>query len=249
MKLIVDTGNTYTKVAFYDALTLVAVERIANEKINIAWFEMLFNRYGKPQRTISAATGKVDAGLLNWLGERTDMVLFSTMMPLPVTSRYKTMETLGHDRLAAVVAAHDAMRDVPVLVVDAGTAITYDYIDENGEYYGGAISPGISMRLKALHTFTEKLPLVEIVGECEFIGDSTEKAIASGVLNGVCAEVEGVVEKYYRLNQNLHVILCGGDAHYFDKCIKNNIFALPNLVLNGLNLILDYHFEITKKQH
>ncbi len=164
--------------------------------------------------------------------------LLSTSLSLPVTIRYKTPETLGVDRIAAVCGALDLVPDQDCLVIDAGTCITYDFVDRNKNYHGGAISPGIEMRFKALHTFTERLPLVKAAKSEKLIGDSTESCIRSGVLNGVLAEMEGTIEKYKTEYPGLGVVLCGGDILFFENNLKPPIFATPDLVLSGVNRIL-----------
>ena len=127
------------------------------------------------------------------------------------------------------------------LLIETGTCITYDFIDSDGLYHGGGISPGIRLRFKALHTFTDKLPLIEPEKDPALIGDTTENAILSGVINGVKAEVSGLISSYESNYENLTIILSGGDLVYFDKNLKNNIFAVPNIVLKGLNIILEFN--------
>jgi len=130
-----------------------------------------------------------------------------------------------------------------ILVIDSGTAITYDLITAAGEYLGGGISPGLSMRYKALHTFTNRLPLLDYYDDAQLIGDDTSSSIHSGVLNGALAEMEGIIKSYQILYPGLKIILTGGDHNYFDKRLKIKTFAAPNLVLEGLNLILDFNIE------
>jgi type III pantothenate kinase len=131
-------------------------------------------------------------------------------------------------------------------VIDAGTAITFDFITSGGEYLGGSISPGIRMRYKALHTFTGRLPLLETGETAKLIGGTTPESIHSGVLNGVAIEVEGTVQRYLKEYPTLRIILSGGDHNYFDKQLKVKTFAAPNLVLEGLNFILNYNLEKKK---
>jgi type III pantothenate kinase len=130
-----------------------------------------------------------------------------------------------------------------VLVIDAGTAVTYDLMTSDGCYQGGSISPGILMRYKALHTFTERLPLLSPEGQPELTGRDTAGSIHSGVINGLVSEVEGIVNEYLRVFPRLKIILTGGDHNYFDKRLKVKTFAAPNLVLEGLNIILNYNLE------
>jgi type III pantothenate kinase len=126
-------------------------------------------------------------------------------------------------------------------VIDAGTCITYDFLDSDGIYHGGAISPGLRMRFQAVHTFTSRLPLVDTPAEALLIGDTTEKSIQSGVVNGIVAEAKGIIQQYERQFEGLTVILCGGDGGFFENKLKGSIFAVPELVLSGLNSILNYN--------
>jgi type III pantothenate kinase len=158
-----------------------------------------------------------------------------------VINKYNTPETLGKDRLAGVVGAMQLMPASDILVIDAGTALTYDIVTSSGEYLGGAISPGITMRYKALHTFTNRLPLLDYNDDAQLIGYDTSSCIHSGVLNGAAAEMEGIIQQYRQIYPGLRIILTGGDQNYFDKRLKIKTFAAPNLVLEGLNLILDFN--------
>ena len=135
------------------------------------------------------------------------------------------------------------MPETDILVIDAGTAITYDIITAEGNYLGGGISPGITMRYKALHTFTGRLPLLDYYEDAQLIGDDTASSIHSGVLNGALAEMEGIIQSYQLVYPALKIILTGGDHNYFDKRLKIKTFAAPNLVLEGLNLILIFNIE------
>jgi len=169
--------------------------------------------------------------------------LLDESTPLPFRSNYITKETLGRDRLAGVAAAFFMQPGHDSLVIDAGTAITYDLITAGGDYLGGAISPGIRMRYQSLHTFTGQLPLLDTESHADLIGNSTRGSIHSGVLNGVIAEVEGIIAQYSALYPGLNIILTGGDHIYFDKQLKVKTFADPNLVLEGLNYLLNYNLE------
>ena len=160
---------------------------------------------------------------------------------IPLQNTYKTPESLGRDRIALAVGANQLFPTNNTLVIDAGTCITYDFIDEKNNYLGGAISPGLQIRLNALHTFTEKLPLVTIKNGSELIGKTTEMSILSGVINGATAEVDGIIDRYKEQFGNLKTVLTGGDANYFVKTLKNNIFANSKVLLNGLNTILNYN--------
>src|SRR5690606_6792967 len=148
---------------------------------------------------------------------------------------YDTPDTLGKDRLAGAVAGAHLYPGKNVLIIDAGTAITYDMVHSMNQYVGGSISPGINMRFKALHTFTKRLPLYEPTMYDKLTGTDTYQSIMSGVMVGARAEMDGIINEYEQKYQSLITILTGGDAIYFDKKLKSNIFATSNLVLSGLN--------------
>ena len=158
--------------------------------------------------------------------------------PVPIRNLYKTPETLGKDRLAAVVGAFSLFPNKDILVIDAGTALTIDFIDSEGNYHGGNISPGLNMRFRALHDYTKKLPLLSQECEYQLIGDTTASAIASGVKNGIIFEVEGYINHFVKKFPQLVTILTGGDGIFFENKINKHIFAEPNLVFFGLEKIV-----------
>jgi len=241
MNFVTDIGNTFTKMALFEEGKMVAFTSfpgVETEQIK------LFCELNPAIRfAIVSSVKEYPAGIDNFLQSRYTTLLFDHLTKIPVSNLYHSPETLGKDRLAAVVAAWNMFPGSNVLVVDAGTAITYDLITAEGEYTGGAISPGIAMRYKALHTFTGRLPLLDYYGEVELTGNNTDGSIQSGVLNGVLAEVHGIMQKYQGIYPNLKIILTGGDHNYFDKRLKIKTFAAPNLVLEGLNLILNFNIE------
>lgn len=161
--------------------------------------------------------------------------------PLPIKNLYETPQTLGCDRLAAVVGAVTLQPGRDILIIDAGTCITYELVDANSFYYGGNISPGLGMRLKALNHYTGKLPLVQPEGCMPMIGKDTETAIRAGVKKGIEYEIEGYIRNLRYKYPELLVFLTGGDDFSFDTNLKNCIFADKFLVLKGLNRILDYN--------
>jgi type III pantothenate kinase len=175
------------------------------------------------------------------------LLRFSPSTPIPISNRYRTPETLGSDRLAAVIGASSLKPNTDLLIIDAGTCITYEVIDARGNYWGGNIAPGMQMRLRALHEFTARLPLVEAEGEVPGMGYSTETAIRSGVLRGMKYEIEGYIKSMRSKFPHLQVFLTGGDHINFDTNIKNSIFSDRYLVPRGLNKILDYNEELRNK--
>lgn len=162
--------------------------------------------------------------------------------PTPVKLRYNTPETLGMDRLAAIMGAKIAFPNENCLVIDCGTCITYDFLNNDSEYLGGAIAPGINMKFRALNTFTDQLPLTSIAKEeIKLLGNTTESCIRSGVILGTLAEIEQTIQLYQTKFGKVNVILTGGDAKYFESKINTPIFVRSNLVLEGLKGILEYN--------
>lgn len=161
----------------------------------------------------------------------------------PFKMGYQTPETLGDDRIGLVAAALKKYPKQHCLIIDAGSCLTYDLITEDRIYQGGAISPGINMRFKALHQFTGKLPLIEEINQPELYGNSTKKAISAGVIQGVILEIEGQITQYQKKFPALTVILTGGDGQYLSKRVKNTIFAEPNFLAEGLDYVLDYNLN------
>jgi len=241
MNLIIDTGNTRTKLALFQGREMVAFSSFegVDEKNIIQFCES--NLFIK--NAILSSVKEYSSEIDGYLQQRYTTFLFSQFTSVPVVNKYCTPETLGKDRLAGVVGARQLIPASDILVIDAGTAITYDFVNASGEYLGGSISPGIAMRYKALNTYTDRLPLLEFYDDAKLIGDDTSSSIFSGVLNGTVAEMEGIIQQYRNLYPDVKIIITGGDHNYFDKRLKIKTFAAPNLVLEGLNLILDFNIE------
>ncbi|NVO21305.1 MAG: type III pantothenate kinase [Bacteroidetes bacterium] len=240
MKLVIDIGNTLTKIAVFEGKQMLAFGR--HDSFNIQYVNQLIAEHTMPSACIISSVSAQPYELGDLSG-RFSILEFDYQTKLPFRNRYSTPETLGKDRLAGVAAAFELFPGRDVLVIDAGTAITYDFITSSGEYHGGAISPGIRMRYQALHTFSGRLPLLDSEESAPLTGDSTNMSIHSGVLNGTKLEVEGVIRLYEQQYPGIQVVLTGGDHYYFDKQFKIKTFAAPNLVLDGLNLILNYNLE------
>ncbi len=243
MRLILDLGNTLHKYAIYDGDVLV---RLGSEpNLTTEAVSHLTDLY-EVQQSIISSVDHHDAGLEEFLDQQTTLLRFTPATPLPIMNLYGTPATLGKDRLAGVVGAFHAFPGQHVLVIDAGTCIKYDFLDASGAYYGGAIAPGLYMRLRAMHNFTARLPLIEpehypTVVEVPLTGNSTVDSMRSGALNGALFEVEGAIRAYTERYPGLAVVLSGGDAGFFELHMKSRIFARPNLVLEGLNTILNYN--------
>ena len=170
-----------------------------------------------------------------------DLIVFDHFTSIPVTNTYDTPETLGKDRLAAIIAAQKMFPGKAVLVVDIGTCITYDLINQNKEYLGGNISPGWMMRIQAMHRYTDKLPLVEKIIHPDLIGKSTVKALQNGSFYGTKGEIESFIRQFDKRFKGLKVIFTGGDAQLFLDHMESKIIIRPHLVLEGLNEILKYN--------
>ena len=181
-------------------------------------------------------------GFLNQLKSKTNTLLFTDKSQLPITNLYKSKNTLGSDRLAAAVGGNFLFPNKNVLVIDAGTCIKYNFVTQKNEYLGGGISPGLKMRLKALHTFTSRLPLAEMDEDYDtLIGRDTKESILMGAELGAVVEVDGIIDRYKSIYEDLTVVFTGGDINFFAKRLKNSICADQNLILKGLNVILDYN--------
>ncbi|MFZ4456618.1 MAG: type III pantothenate kinase [Bacteroidales bacterium] len=241
MNLIIDQGNTRTKLALFKGNELVK-QIVANELSTST--VKLFIAEERILGVILSTVKKLPATTLNHLKSLSErFVLLSHTTPLPFRLDYRTPETLGRDRIAAVAGAYFEQPKQNLLVIDAGTAITYDFIDATGCYRGGNIAPGLEMRLNALHHYTDKLPLIDKNGDTPLTGFDTETAIRSGVANGIVFEIEGYINRLTEECTDLLIFLTGGDTFYFDKRLKNIIFADEYLVLKGLNRILQYNAQ------
>ena len=243
MNLVIDIGNTRTKFSVFnrgEVLITVPVEEFLPEHIDI-----LQGEHPDLQKVILSAVKDYSPELKSALQNKFKFFLeLDAKTPLPIENFYKTPETLGKDRIAAAVGGFDLYPDTNLLIIDAGTAITYDIINEKHQYLGGNISPGIEMRFKALHQFTGKLPLVNQQKFDKLYGITTEEAIRAGVQHGVIFEVDKAIDTFNDFYKNLKVIITGGDAVFFDKKLKNSFFVNFNLIALGLNRILEYNGEI-----
>lgn len=207
--------------------------------------ELAYNQ--KVENVILSNTAEVPTEVEQFLKKNYFYLHLSTETPLPITIHYKTPHTLGRDRIAAAAGAAHLFAGENSLVIDAGTCITLDVVSAKGEFLGGNISPGIEMRLKAMHHFTSKLPEVSrwpmTLSDCPLLGDSTKNALRNGGELGALLEVRGFMEMCRRKFRPLNVVFTGGDADFFVKNLKTKIFAHPNLVLIGLDKILRYNVE------
>lgn len=236
--LAIDMGNTRIKGGVFSDRQLVKVLPDLRKQD----FTSIVAREEIEQVIVSSVVSDLqDFELQSGLDQ---VVKLTPELPVPIKNSYASTATLGMDRLAGVIGAYHLYKGSNCLVVDAGTTVTYDFVDQHGEYFGGGIAPGIELRFRSLNQNTVKLPLVEGNGEeVPLIGKDTMSSIRSGVLNGIVAEIDGIVRRYRQKFPNLKVIICGGDAGYFESRLKAPIFVVPHLVLIGLNSILIYHAQ------
>jgi len=239
VNVVVDIGNTRTKLCLFDGDLIhksIITEHITRESL------VHFIDNNEVAKVIVSSVGEFPLDIHDFLQTQfKKYVVFSSQTKVPIKNTYKSPQTLGVDRLAAAVAANYLFPSTNVLVIDCGTAITYDYIDKTNCFLGGNISPGINTRFKALHSFTNKLPLLGKLDEWHMIGEDTESAIVSGVLQGVMDELTAYIQRFEQQFPVSKVLLTGGDALYLTQKIKNEIIFEPYLVVKGLNCILNYN--------
>ncbi len=233
--LAIDIGNTTVKAGFFKDTQLITVKRYRSAS------EVLSDTGAYSEvPVIIASVAHPEEELRQIFAAFTRKVLLSPQTPVPLENAYESRETLGYDRLAAAVGANARFPDRNCLIVDIGTAVKYDLVSATNAFVGGVISPGRKMRFNALHTFTKKLPLVDATDIPALVGTNTEACMISGVMNGMVAELNGMIGSYQE-SYNPVVLLCGGDAPHFETQIKYPTFAAPNLVLEGLIRILLYN--------
>ena len=239
MKLIIDIGNTVAKLVAFDGDEPVEEVRTSNE--SLAALGAFAAKYAFTHGIVGAVREITPQAEDRLQALHIPLLRFTSSTPVPITNRYRTPQTLGSDRLAAAVGARSLKPGKDLLIIDAGTCVTYEVIDALGNYWGGNSAPGMHMRLRALHDFTAKLPLVEAEGAVPGMGYDTDTAIRSGVLRGMKYEIEGYIRSMRAKYPKLLVFLTGGDKINFDTTIKSIIFADKFIVPRGLNKILDYN--------
>lgn len=239
MNLIIDIGNTLAKLVAFDGD--IPVEEVRTSNTTLAALPDFFLKYPF-KRGIVGTVFDLTEEVKQRLSELTIPLLFlNAQTPIPIKNHYRTANTLGTDRLAAAVGAYTQAPGRNILVIDAGTCLTYEYIDKQGGYWGGNITSGLQMRLKALHAFTARLPLIDSEGDVPEIGYNTETAIRAGVIQGIKFEIEGYIKHFKEKYPDLLVFLTGGDNFNFDSTIKSIIFADKFIVPRGLNRILIFN--------
>lgn len=239
MNLIVDVGNTKVKLAVYQKDNLL-FKTICDVGNIVSEITALTAKYKLKQGIIASVGSLNDKDILE-VSEMLPVIELDHNTKVPFKNSYKTPETLGVDRIALVCAGVKNYPNKNVLVIDAGTCITYDFVDNKKNFLGGAISPGLKMRYKSLNNLTANLPLLEKKAPKSLIGNTSKRAIHSGVVFGVIFEIEGVIKQYREKYEDLTVILTGGDSKFLSKQLKNSIFANSNFLLEGLNFILEFN--------
>lgn len=212
------------------------------DHLTVDHVQLLKNEHPQITKVILSSVKPKDEDLVGFLAKNFDFFLeLDTQTELPIENLYETPETLGRDRLAAAVGGNELFPNRNLLIIDAGTAITYDLVSEKNQFVGGNISPGLEMRFKALNQFTGKLPLINYSNDFQQIGRNTTDAIRAGVQNGILFEIAQTIDLFNRNYQNLQIIMTGGDSIFFDKKLNYSIFVHFNLTLIGLNSILEHN--------
>lgn len=240
MLLAIDVGNTQIKTAVFEQNTLVQKEITSY----LDWKNEVKNtlkNFPKIDTIVVASVGKLQKEDFLNLSESVKLHFISKECKFPFQNLYSTPNTLGIDRMVLAAGAVLQFPNKNRLVIDAGTCITYDFIDATDNYIGGAISPGIRLRYEALHNYTAKLPLLSKENPEKLIGNSTSQSIHSGIINGVTMEIEGFINSNLDKNDNFIIILTGGDSDFLAERLKNTIFANPNFLLESLNQTFQYN--------
>jgi len=240
MKLLVDQGNTTIKLGLFDDNKLISKAVFLNDEFGFAQ-QWLQTNVEAPVDVLLCSVVENEFELAAI--PATSFFRLDASTKLPIKNNYKTPETLGKDRLANAVACWSLNKKKNSLAIDLGTCIKYDIVTAEGAYIGGAISPGLAMRYKALHEFTDQLPLIENEINSHLYGTDTESSIVAGVKEGMIHEINGFIERYSEEFKGLTIFMTGGDAKFFDKAFKSTIFAHPDLTLTGLNEILRHNVQ------
>ena len=237
MNLVVDIGNNFFKLGIFENSNLVFSFFDKNDKIDVE-IEKIIRSYSKITSALISNVSSIEINdILNKLNIKI-YELDSTFI-FPFKLNYKTPESLGNDRLALAAAATILFPNSNNLVIDAGTCITIDFIDNNNNFIGGSISPGVKMRYDSLNHYTANLPLLKNENNFNYPGDSTNASIHAGIIGGVSNEINGFIKQINSRNDKVNVILTGGDAKILSKTLKITIFANQNFILEGLNSILN----------
>ena len=238
---IIDHGNTRTKLVIFQDDNILLRETM--QSIELSALKFFLEKYTISNVALSA-TGNLPDEIRQYLAHTYLYVELSYETAIPIKNHYGTPQTLGKDRLAAVIGAHDIYPTENVLVIDAGTCVTYDFVTAAGDYYGGSISPGLVMRFRAMHEFTARLPLVTLAQTSDFIGHNTETAMRTGAQFGFFYEIEGFINAYIQRFGKCRTLLTGGNASFIAQYLVHLHLEVQNdLVPIGLNVILNYNIN------
>ncbi len=240
MNLVIDAGNTRIKCALFENNSIVTIFVFLKNELQKNILEILEN-YNSISTIMISSVGDLEKKDFNFI--KRDLFFVTNEIQFPFINLYKTPKTLGIDRLVLATGAVLHFPNQNRLVIDAGTCVTYDFVNTENEYLGGAISPGIRLRYESLHNYTAKLPLLTIENPESLIGNTTFDSIHSGVVNGISNEIDGFIDEYKKQYSNFIIILTGGDAEFLAKRLKNIIFANSNFLLESLNQIYLYNFK------
>jgi type III pantothenate kinase len=240
MLLAIDVGNTRIKAAVFEQNTLIELFIFEKESL-LDKIHFLLNQFLKIENLVVASVGNIEKELFLSVQDQVKIHFITHESKFPFINLYSTPKTLGIDRMVLATGAILQFPNQNRLVIDAGTCITYDFVDANDQYLGGAISPGIRVRYESLHQQTAKLPLLEKKYPEHYIGNSTQESIHSGVINGVALEIDGFIELYKVEYAKFIIILTGGDADFLAMRLKNTIFANSNFLLESLNQTFQYN--------
>jgi len=236
MNLVIDLGNSFAKIGIFDYDSLQKVIVINNNEIDELLKLIPLDHYNTAIVSSVINTPQTLMLLLHKICKK--IIIFDSRTKTHLINKYKSPETLGNDRLALATGGSMLFKGKNILLIDAGSCITYDFVNLNCVYFGGAISPGIEMRFKALSTFTDKLPLIELGNVTKHTGINTKESILSGVMFGVIFEINSAINYYKKKFKTIKIIITGGDAIFLAKKIKSRIFVEPNFLLISLNQIL-----------
>ena len=242
--MVIDIGNTCLKTFYFSPSGTLCKNNVYSSTDDFIRSDL--SSYPSINAAIICSVTNDTLTLQDFLSEKTKTLVFQPDMPLPIINNYGTKQTLGSDRLAAAIGANSLFPNQNTLVIDAGTCIKYNFINSKAEFLGGAIAPGLSMRLKALHHFTDRLPLISTFpkNDLKLIGKTTEESILLGVYEAALFEMKGFIAEYKMTFNELNIILTGGDASFFETHLKNSIFADPYLIAKGLNTLLNYNLSL-----
>ena len=242
MILAVDVGNTRIKAAVFEGTTLLETFFFLKTELEKSIQNILY-KYKYVSQLVVSSVSDIEKQAFSSFEDSVNIHFVSHKDSFPFVNCYETPKTLGIDRMLLAAGATLQFPNQSRLVIDAGTCTTYDFIDENDNYLGGAISPGLRLRYEALHNYTAKLPLLTLENPEHFIAKSTSESIHSGVVNGLVCEIDGFINQYKAQYSNFIIILTGGDAEFLAKRLKNTIFANSNFLLESLNQTFQYKIK------